>query len=70
MQVQCNDGVSGPMGPGGLPMGVGTMQTIVHTPHGIHTMGPHGHMSVVQQHVVSANSQLMCSFNRNVEERQ
>ena len=26
----------------------GGMQTIVHTPHGIHTMGAHGHMSALQ----------------------
>eukprot|EP00095_Tigriopus_kingsejongensis_P007627 maker-scaffold995_size72343-snap-gene-0.21 protein:Tk07627 transcript:maker-scaffold995_size72343-snap-gene-0.21-mRNA-1 annotation:"paired amphipathic helix protein sin3a" len=33
--------------PGGLGHSGGHLQTIVHTPHGIHTMGAHGHMSVM-----------------------
>lgn len=33
--------------PGGIGHSGGSLQTIVHTPQGIHTMGPHGHMSVI-----------------------
>ncbi len=43
IEVQCNESVAVSM-PGVIGAG---MQTIVHTPHGIHTMGAHGHMSVL-----------------------
>ena len=43
IEVQCNESVQLAM-PGILGAG---MQTIVHTPHGIHTMGAHGHMSAL-----------------------
>ncbi|XP_059085243.1 paired amphipathic helix protein Sin3b-like [Tigriopus californicus] len=33
--------------PGGIGHSGGSLQTIVHTPQGVHTMGPHGHMSVI-----------------------
>ncbi len=43
IEVTCTDGVVNVPGLLG-----GGMQTIVHTPHGIHTMGAHGSMSVLQ----------------------
>lgn len=46
IEVQCSDAGTGVNVPGIISGS--SMQTIVHTPHGIHTMGAGGHMSALQ----------------------
>ena len=65
IEVQCNESVAVSM-PGILGAG---MQTIVHTPHGTHTMGAHGHMSALTTTPSTTASTLSSNMGERVRIR-